>query len=34
MMIENSGASETNTCPEYNANVPVKLPGTIAKFVD
>lgn len=34
-MIENSGASETNNCPEYNPNVvAVKLPGTIEKFVD
>ncbi|MBT2695750.1 multicopper oxidase domain-containing protein [Bacillus sp. ISL-55] len=33
-MNENLGNSETNNCPEYAANVPVKLPGTIEKFVD
>lgn len=33
-MKKNSGASEPNNCPEYIANVPVKLPGTIEKFVD
>jgi hypothetical protein len=34
-MNENSGASETNNCPEYNPSVlAVKPPNTIAKFVD
>jgi spore coat protein A, manganese oxidase len=34
-MNENSGASETNNCPEYNPGVlAVKPPNTIAKFVD
>jgi spore coat protein A, manganese oxidase len=34
MMIGKSGTFDANNCPEYLANLPVKPPGTIEKFVD